>query len=300
MDYECEYGYDAEKVGFDEVLNLFNMNEKQFLDQFGSGNDDVDNWRNGIFWITDCSHKGFKGTLQDSTSVEGGDKLKPVNPAVIQNMPTSTQIQNDPENYYYEDNPVKYSGDSYVDIGLDISVAGNGKVAPKTAFKTTVDGIAAMGYGSTTIPYDEIKGLQAKAGATGTNNGQDRENVSNNLYDMMTQMQDAINSIKEDENGNSNIADVIDKISAVMVNFQKQTDKVIAAESELGVRSKFLETNLDRLEQENTSLKKMQKDIEGVDDATEITNFLGYQNAWNLVLQFGKNIVPKSLMDYVN
>ncbi len=133
----------------------------------------------------------------------------------------------------------------------------------------------------------DIRGIQAQAGATGSGSG-NSEIVSNNIYDMMTDMQDAIR--------NSDI----DKLSAIMHNFQKKTEDIISAESEIGVRTKFLETNLDRLEAENTSLKKMQKDIEGVDDATEITNFLGYQNAWNLVLQFGKNIVPKSLMDYVN
>jgi flagellin-like hook-associated protein FlgL len=237
------------------------------------------------------------GKLSDNTSVEGGDPLFPVDPTVTQNMPTSKDIEDDPENYYYEDEPVKNTSDSYMDIGLDINVSSRGKVAGKTAFKTTVDGIAAMGYGSTRVPYDDIKDFQSKSGISGSGSGQDYENVSNNIYDMMTQMQDAINGIKDD---NSNIDEAIDKISAIMLNFQKQTDKIISAESELGVRSKFLETNLDRLENENTSLKKMQKDLEGVDDATEITNYMSYQNAWNLVLQFGKNIVPKSLMDYVN
>jgi flagellin-like hook-associated protein FlgL len=209
-----------------------------------------------------------------------------------------SDIQAETQNFYYSNGkPVKYSGDSYMDIGLDMSVAGNGKVAPKTAFRTTVDGIAAMGYGTTDVPYNEIKGLQASAGYQGSGSGSnDSETVCNNIYDMMNEMQKAIDSLDE----GADISNVIDKISAVMVNFKKQTDNIIAAESEIGVRTQFLETNLDRLEAENTSLKKMQKDIETVDDATEITNFLGYQNAWNLVLQFGKNIVPKSLMDYVN
>jgi flagellar hook-associated protein 3 FlgL len=196
------------------------------------------------------------------------------------------------ENYYDSaGNTLKYTGDSYIDVGLDMSVAVNGKVAPKTAFRVTVDGVSVLGYGRTDVPYDDIKGIQAQAGATGSGSGSgNSESVSNNIYDMMTDMQEIIRQEEPD----------FDKLSAIMVNFKKRTEDIIAAESEIGVRTRFLETNLDRLEAENTSLKKMQKDIEGVDDATEITNFMSYQNAWNLVLQFGKNIVPKSLMDYVN
>jgi len=190
---------------------------------------------------------------------------------------------------------VEYSGESYMDIGLDIDVKNNKWVNPKTAFRVTVDGVDALGYGKTEVSYDEILGIKSQAGAGGSGTGSGKtETVSNNIYDMMTEMQKAIRDSDNDINA------AVDKLSAIMVNFKKQSEKIISSEAEIGVRSKFLETNLDRLENEHTSLLKMQKDIEGVDDATEITNFLGYQNAWNLVMQFGKNIVPKSLMDYVN
>jgi flagellar hook-associated protein 3 len=211
-----------------------------------------------------------------------------INNGGVSSGKTAAEVRADVENYYDSTGKaLKYTGDSYIDVGLDMNVAANGKVAQKTAFRVTVDGINVLGYGKTEVSYDDIRGIQAQAGATGSGSG-NSEIVSNNIYDMMTDMQDAIRHSD------------IDKLSAIMHNFQKKTEDIISAESEIGVRTKFLETNLDRLEAENTSLKKMQKDIEGVDDATEITNFLGYQNAWNLVLQFGKNIVPKSLMDYVN
>jgi flagellar hook-associated protein 3 FlgL len=283
---------------------LGETDDNVFTTKYLSGSN-IGDWQSGTFWVpATCTHKneGFLGLKLDGStfvdySVSGSSVMRQ---ATITDKPpiTSTQIKANVENYYYDGAPVKYSGDSFMDIGLDMSVAGNGKVAPKTAFRTTVDGIAAMGYGTSTVSYDDIKGLQASAGYQGSGSGSSgSETVCNNIYDMMNEMQKAIDGI--DEN-NSNIGEVIDKISAVMVNFKKQTDNIIAAESEIGVRTQFLETNLDRLEAENTSLKKMQKDIETVDDATEITNFMSYQNAWNLVLQFGKNIVPKSLMDYVN
>ncbi|MCQ2464558.1 MAG: flagellar hook-associated protein FlgL [Oscillospiraceae bacterium] len=193
------------------------------------------------------------------------------------------------EKYFYQSSPIKNSGDNFMDVGLDISAV-NGRVAPKSAFKTTVDGVKILGYGTSEVSYRDIKTLQSQNGGAGGASAadDDSETVSNNIYNMMTDMQKALES--ED----------LDKLSAILVNFQKQTDNLIAQRSEIGGRMKYLENNLNRLENENTSLLKMQKDTEGVDDATEITNFMGYQNAWNLVLQFGKNVVPKSLMDYVN
>lgn len=302
--YVCIGGVPAQQMNFSQLKDyLGETDDNVFTTKYLSGSN-IDDWKQGTFWVpATCTHKedGFLGLKPDGStfvdySVTGTSVMRQ---ATITDKPpvSSTQIKANVENYYYDGAAVKYSGDSFMDIGLDMSVTGNGKVAPKTAFRTTVDGIAAMGYGTSTVSYEDIKGLQASAGYQGSGSGSnDSETVCNNIYDMMNEMQKAIDSLDE----GADISNVIDKISAVMVNFKKQTDNIIAAESEIGVRTQFLETNLDRLEAENTSLKKMQKDIETVDDATEITNFLGYQNAWNLVLQFGKNIVPKSLMDYVN
>ena len=181
----------------------------------------------------------------------------------------------DKKGYHTDAGLVPYSADAYMDIGLDISVEG-GTVSPKTAYKVSVDGINILGYGKTEVSYKDINGLD------------DEEEISNNLYDMMTEMQNAIRDSDTD------------KLSAILTNFKSQTENLVTGLSEIGVRTKYLENTLDRLETENTSLLKMQHDVEGVDDATEITNFYNYQNSWNLVLQFGRNIVPKSLMDYVN
>lgn len=192
--------------------------------------------------------------------------------------PVSEITRRDSDGQYYSGSdgktPVKYSGNSYIDIGLDIGMSG-GAVNPKTAFKISVDGIDILGRGESELSYEDITGSDKT------------EVVSNNLYDMMTDMQEAIR--------NSDI----DKLALLTNHFKKQSEEVITGASELGVRSKYLETTLSRLEVENTSLQKMQLDTEGVDDATEITKFKGYQNSWNLVLQFGGNVVPKSLMDYI-
>ena len=271
----------------DEIQRLANTkyNNKYVMGGVGVESNPFKPNENGYMnysWGTGASDGIKMGEMYSADQI-----IEKINDGTITSK-SSAMVRAEVENYYDSNgNTLKYTGDSYIDVGLDMNVAANGKVAQKTAFRVTVDGGNVLGYGKTEVSYDEIRGIQAQAGAVGSGSG-NTEIVSNNIYDMMTDMQDAIR--------NSDV----DKLSAIMVNFKKKTEDIISAESEIGVRTKFLETNLDRLEAENTSLKKMQKDIEGVDDATEITNFLGYQNAWNLVLQFGKNIVPKSLMDYVN
>ncbi len=305
--YACIGGVPALHVTFDGLKKYLDENDESKIfsqyTQYAPGAN-LQDWKSATYWIpAECTHDhdGFLGIKSDGTTLADysvyGNNTSVIEEVQSDYSPlTSSGIETNVENYYYDGAAVKYSGTGYIDDGGTIKVSANGKVEPKGAFQTTVDGIAAMGYGSTDVSYDNIKGIQASAGAQGSGSG-NSEKVSNNIYDMMTQMQDAINSL---DDKNSNIGEVIDKISAVMYNFQKQTDKVISAQAEIGVRSKFLDTKLDRLETENASLKKMQKDIEGVDDATEITNYMSYQNAWNMVLQFGKNIVPKSLMDYIN
>lgn len=169
---------------------------------------------------------------------------------------------------------VPYSGKAFMDIGLDISVK-DGAVNPKTAYKVSVEGIEVLGHGKSEVKCENDDGTETTY------------EISNNLYDMMTQMGEALKESDTDE------------LRAILQNFKAQTENVITGVSEIGVRTKFLDTTLTRLENENYSLTKMQKDIEGVDDATEITNYLGYKNSWSLVMQFGSSVIPKSLMDYV-
>lgn len=169
------------------------------------------------------------------------------------------------EKYYIVDGkPMNLSHDNYIDVGLDMSK----NTSATSKFNITIDGVSAMGYGTS---IDEETGME----------------ISNNIYDMITEMQDALmNSDK-------------DKLGAVLTNFKKQTENLVSSRAEVGVRSKFLDTTLSRLENENSSLENTKHYLEATDDAKEITYFRNYQNTWNLCLQFGGNIIPKSLMDYI-
>ena len=189
-----------------------------------------------------------------------GEKLSDiVNKNDIQGPYTDSQ-----EKYYVNGKSVGYTHDNFIDVGLDMS---SKNVTSSSRYNISVDGIMIMGYGETV-----------------TENG---NSISNNIYDMMTEMEKAI------ENAD------IDRLSELTGNFKNQFDDMVSGLGEIGVRTKFLDTTLARLENENTTLLEAKNNVEATDDTTEITNFKGYQNSWNLILQFGGNIFPKSLMDYV-
>ncbi|MDD6827584.1 MAG: hypothetical protein PUE12_16030 [Oscillospiraceae bacterium] len=167
--------------------------------------------------------------------------------------------------YFYNGSKIDYTHNNYVDVGLDMS---SKNINSSSRFNISVDGIMAMGYGRTVTDDGEV--------------------ISNNIYDMMTEMQKAI----EDSD--------IDRLGKLVDNFKKQTENLVSSVAEVGIRSKFLETTLSRLENENSGLAEAKNYLEATEDASEITKYKGYQNSWDLVLQFGRNIIPKSLMDYVN
>ena len=176
--------------------------------------------------------------------------------------------------YEVDGEVVPYNDDVYMDIGLDIKVV-NGKVDPKTAYKISVSGLETLGYGKSEVVYENSAGEELTY------------EVSNNIYDIITEMSDALQN------------DDMDKLSALYGHMNDRLDDMMKEVSNIGTRCQFLDTTLARLEDENISLNPMQQNTEGIDDATEIMNYMSYRYAWNLTMQFGSSVIPKTLMDYV-
>lgn len=170
---------------------------------------------------------------------------------------------------------VPYSEDSFIDIGLDIKVV-NGQIDPQTAYKVSVSGLSTLGYGTTELKYTDAAG-----------NEKTYSDVSNNIIDIITEMQKAYN------------AGDMDKLDALRGHMNKRMDQMMSEVAIIGTRCQFLDATAQRLENDNISLHKMQQDTEGIDDATEIMYYQQYDYAMNLTLQFGSSVIPKSLMDYI-
>ena len=90
-----------------------------------------------------------------------------------------------------------------------------------------------------------------------------------------------------------------EQLNVLNGHMNKRFSEVVSGISELGIRSKFLTNNQERLETENLSLTEMKGNTEGIEDAEEIANLKTYQYAYSLSIQLGSSLIPKSLMDYV-
>ncbi len=184
------------------------------------------------------------------------------------------EIEKNGGSFEHNGNKIPYCGESYIDIGLDIKVT-NGDIDPRTAYKVSVSGLDSLGFGKSEINYEKKDGQKVTY------------EFSNNVYDIITDMTQAL--------GDGDM----DKMGALYEHMGNRISNLMTNVSDIGMRSKFLDTTAQRLENENLSLNQMQTDTEGIDDATEIMNYMNYKYAWNLTMQFGNSLIPKSLMDYV-
>ena len=172
--------------------------------------------------------------------------------------------------------PVEMSKESYVDIGLGLKLGADGEgFDEKSVYKTSFSGLKWTGFGSTELTYNDKDGNEVK------------ENVSNNMTDILSQMQDAL-----DKND-------MEKMGALYDHFKTQYDNLLTGIADLGTRSSYLESLQTRLGDENGNLQITQKDIEGINDAEEISHMQEYNYSWLLTLKFGSQVLPQSLMDYI-
>lgn len=194
----------------------------------------------------------------------------------------TSKIYKDPDDskFYYDDDDgnktlVPESGENYIDIGLGMSVNG-GKLDKKSAFNSAVSGLNGFGYGSTECTYTDASGNEIT------------EKFSNNVHDIFDEIGKAI-----DNND-------MERVAALDQHLTEQTKKVLVETSSLGVRTNYLDTTKERLDNEELTLTTMKQSVEGINENDEITNWKSNEYAWRLTLQFGSNFLPQSLMDYIS
>lgn len=182
-------------------------------------------------------------------------------------------------NSYVDENgdPVEMSKESYIDIGLGLKLGADGEgFDEKSVYKVSFSGLKWTGFGSSELTYNDDEGNEVK------------ENVSNNVVDILTEMQGALN----DSN--------FEKLGALYDHFKTQYDNLLTGIADLGTRSSYLESLQTRLGDENASLQESQKNVEGINDAEEISHMQEYNYSWLLTLKFGSQVLPQSLMDYIS
>lgn len=176
-------------------------------------------------------------------------------------------IKKDNQGYYYEDvdgnrQPIPMDEDVYMDVGLGIPVS-ESQLDDSTGFKVSFSGLDIVGF------------------------GKDDKGNSNNLYNILSDIETNLRTYDKE------------KIFALKDKLDDRMDGFGGNLSEIGARTKMLETMQTRLESRVDSHKERISSLMGVNDAEAATQLKLDDFVLKAVLQMGSNILPLSLMDFL-
>ena len=164
----------------------------------------------------------------------------------------------------------------YVDIGIGFQLGADNKVVDSTAFDSAISGIEFTG---------------------GT--GVDEDGDPTNIVSIMLRLSDIFKDYDEDSKSWGAAGNEEDA-QRLVGKLQSAQDALSAQHTALDTQSKFLETNQNQLESSFTSLNTELNGIEKIDEVEAILTLVAAQTSYNAAIQVGANIVPQSLMDYLN
>lgn len=153
----------------------------------------------------------------------------------------------------------------YVDLGMGLSMDDYDQVVSSSAFNMSLPGINAVGYGN------------------------DENGMSNNIIVMAGKLADALEADTFDADQFRNLMNKFDTLGTNLTN----------QITELGVKTEFLTTTKDRLDNAEISIQEQMSSVEGVDMAEAITNYSWDQYAYNAALKVGTSILSSSFIDFM-
>ena len=160
----------------------------------------------------------------------------------------------------------KLSNDNlFVDLGMGLSLNEYDQVDPSSAFNMSLPGINAVGY------------------------GKDENGMSNNVIVLAGQLADVLEADTFDSEAYGKLMGKFDNVASSIMN----------QITEIGVKTEFLSSTKDRLENNNISLQEQMQKVEGVDMAKAITDYSWDQYAYNAALKIGTSILSPSFIDFM-
>lgn len=164
----------------------------------------------------------------------------------------------------------------YVDIGLGFQEA-DGELISSSAYDSALNGLDFLGYGT----------------EDGTENG-----TPNNIVSIMWKMGEIFEGYDIETNTWTN--GTREDAQKLMEKLEEASDNLNEMYTKLDADTKYLNTNLDRLTTTKDNLNEQIINIEDVDKAQAIMDLVWAQQAYNAALKIGTNIIPQSLLDYMN
>lgn len=180
-------------------------------------------------------------------------------------------VKNDPNKPNTYDN---INDSLYVDIGLGFQEVDVGEIIPSSAYDSALNGLDFLGY------------------------GEDAAGNPNNIVSIMWQMGEIFEGYDIDtQTWNKGTRE---DAQALMKKLEDAADNLNEQYTKLDADTKYLYTNLDRLTTTKDNLNEQIVNVEDVDKAQAIMDLVWAQQAYNAALKIGTNIIPQSLLDYMN
>lgn len=178
-----------------------------------------------------------------------------------------------------------FSSDSehqYVDIGIGFEVDKDGNVVDSTAFDSAISGLEFIG-----------------------GSGLDEDGDPKNIISIMLRTAEVFkgydqNSAAQGENGNWGAAGDYEDAKRLVDKFTSAQEALSNQHVQLDTQAKYLQTNQTQLESTFYSLNTELNSIEKIDQVEAILMLVSAQTSYNAAIQVGANVVPQSLMDYLN
>lgn len=167
----------------------------------------------------------------------------------------------------------------FVDIGLSFELDEDGGVIDSTAFDSSLSGLNFLGFGT------------------------DEDGDPKNIVSIMLKVSDIFAGYEHNKDNpeNSTWGDAGNYDDAVRLTskFTKAQGRLSEEHTSLGAQATYLETNQERLEDTYFNLNSERSTIEDCDPADAITAYLAANTCYQAALQVGTNVIPQSLMDYL-
>ncbi len=178
-------------------------------------------------------------------------------------------IMQDTNGYYYNDTNgnrqnIPANEDIFLDVGLGIRMKGS-QVDKDTAFQISFSGIDVLGFG--------------KDASTG---------LPNNIYNILNELEKGLRS-------NDSAA-----VGKCDTHLTSMTDKFRANLTDIGAKTNFLENMETRLKKTVDTYTKRISNLMGINDAQASMEQSMNEYVLKAVLQMGSNVLPVSLMDFLN
>lgn len=186
---------------------------------------------------------------------------------------------NDPSKGNYTNQEMLEKWDSehlYVDIGIGFELDRDGNVIPSTAFDSAISGTDFIG-----------------------GSGLDEDGDPKNIVSIMLRLSEVFKGYDQE---NKTWSDAGDKEDAerLMGKLTKAQSALSNQHVNLETKAEYLETNQSQLESSFDALNTELNSIERVDQVEAILTLSAAQTSYNAALQVGANVIPQSLMDYLN